>query len=71
MSTTITPATQQAIADVAEADEVEVDRAVRRARVARERWAAQPIRHRAAALRRIADAVRADLENLAGFFATA
>lgn len=60
------PATQRAIAEVSDVDNAEVDRTVQRAKVAQQVWAAQSISYRANALRRIADAVRTELEVLAG-----
>jgi aldehyde dehydrogenase (NAD+)/betaine-aldehyde dehydrogenase len=66
LTTILNPATQRAIAEVPDIDKAEVDRAVHRARAAQQVWAAQPIGYRATALRRIADAVRAEMEVLAG-----
>jgi aldehyde dehydrogenase (NAD+)/betaine-aldehyde dehydrogenase len=61
----LNPATQAVIADVPECDEADVVRAVERARKAQVVWASQSIRYRASAMRRIADAVRAEVEVLA------
>jgi len=61
----LNPATQERLAEVPEADIADVDRAVARAREAQLRWASQPIAYRSRALRRIADAIRDNLEELA------
>ncbi len=66
MASIVNPADQTEIADVPAQDVADVAEALARARVAQVRWAAQTISYRATALRRIADAVRHHLEELAG-----
>ena len=66
MTTIVNPATQERIADVPDVGAGEVDRAVQRAVIAQQQWMSQPIRYRSRALHRIADAVRANVEILAG-----
>jgi acyl-CoA reductase-like NAD-dependent aldehyde dehydrogenase len=65
MTTILNPATQQTLAEVPEAEASDVVRAVSRARDAQTRWAAQPIAYRSRALRRIADVIRDNLDDLA------
>lgn len=64
---TINPATEKPIADVAEADEGDVDLAVRAARKALEQgpWSRMDPRERGKILLRWADLIEAELENLA------
>jgi aldehyde dehydrogenase (NAD+)/betaine-aldehyde dehydrogenase len=65
VTTILNPATQRAITEVPEADASDVARAVGRARAAQAVWASQPITYRVRALRRIADATRENLVELA------
>lgn len=66
MTTILNPVDQSEIADVPSQDVGDVAAAVVRARLAQEKWASQPIGYRSRALRRIADAVRENVETLAG-----
>lgn len=66
MTTILNPANQEVLAEVDEADEAAVAEAVRRAGRAQELWASQPIAYRAGAMRRIADAIRSNVDVLAG-----
>jgi aldehyde dehydrogenase (NAD+) len=63
--TTTNPATEESLAQVAEADADDVDRAVRAARDAADTWAAWPGRERAKALYRIARLVQERSRELA------
>ncbi|MFL5876826.1 MAG: aldehyde dehydrogenase family protein, partial [Solirubrobacteraceae bacterium] len=62
---TVTPYTQEMIAEVSRAGEAEVDRAVRAAHDAFPAWAALGATARAAHLHRLADLIDANLERLA------
>ena len=59
------PATTEAIADVAEAGEAQVDAAVTSARAAFAGWSSAPASRRAAAMRRLADVIDKHVEEIA------
>jgi aldehyde dehydrogenase (NAD+)/betaine-aldehyde dehydrogenase len=65
VTTILNPATQEPLGEVPEAEVTDVTRAVARARDAQVRWATQPIGYRARAMRRIADAIRENGDELA------
>ncbi len=63
--TTVNPATEEALSEVAEADAADVDRAVQAARAAADTWGSWPGRERAKALYRIARLVQERSRELA------
>ena len=65
MRAVINPATGQTVAEVPEASPADVDATVARAAAAQASWAASTVRTRRDVLRRLADLVRRDLEDLA------